>query len=332
MGKTLRMACLNLVIALGGLFIVWPALALEKQPADEKIAVVNGTVITRAEFDREMDRVQQQFSRMGRPLTRAQLADVEKRVLENLITNELLVQEADKKGIKIGGEAVDEQMDRIKKRFPNEKAYKTTIEKMNLSEADIKSQVEKGLSIQQLVKQEFTQKVNISDKETKAYYEGHKDMFKKPEEIRASHILIKVDPQSDKAQKADSYKKISEIQTKIEQGGDFANLAKEFSEGPSNVKGGDLGFVKRGQMVKPFEEAAFALSPGEVSGIVETRYGYHLIKVFEKNPETISEYITVKADLKKFLEQQEVQKQMEVYVEGLKSKGKVEIFLNEQPK
>ena len=330
MGKTLKVSNLILTIALGGLLIVWPTMALGKQAADEKVAVVNGTVITREDFDRELGRVQQQLARMGRPLTKAQLAGVEKRVLENLITNELLFQEAERKGVKIGKQAVDEQLDKIKKRFPNEEEYRSAINKMNLSEAEIKTQVEKGLSIRQFVDQEFSQKVNISEKETKAYYEGNKEMFKRPEEVRASHILIKTDSKSSDKEKAASYKKIQEVQAKIGQGEDFAALAKKYSEGPSNVKGGDLGFFKRGQMVKPFEEAAFALNPGEVSGIVETRFGYHLIKVFEKNPETISEYHTVKDRLEKFLEQQEVQKQMEVYVEGLKSKGKVERFLTVQ--
>jgi peptidyl-prolyl cis-trans isomerase C len=305
-------------------------MAVEKQPSDDKVAVVNGTVITRGDFDREMNRVRQQLSRMGRPLTRTQLSSVENRVLENLITNELLFQETKKKGIKAEEQAVNEQLNKIKQRFPNEEAYKSTIGKMNLSEADIITQIEKGLSIQQLVKQEFSPKVNVSDKETRAYYDGNKDMFKRPEEVRASHILIKVDSKADKSQKADAYKKISEIQVKIKQGGDFATLAKEFSEGPSNVKGGDLGFFKRGQMVKPFEEAAFALSPGQVSGIVETRFGYHIIKVFEKNPESVSGYSAVKDRLKQSLEQQEVQKLMEVYVEGLKTNGKVERFLTVQ--
>jgi peptidyl-prolyl cis-trans isomerase C len=305
-------------------------MAVEKQPSDDKVAVVNGTVITRGDFDREMNRVRQQLSRMGRPLTRTQLSSVENRVLENLITNELLFQETKKKGIKAEEQAINEQLNKIKQRFPNEEAYKSTIGKMNLSEADIITQIEKGLSIQQLVKQEFSPKVNVSDKETRAYYDGHQDMFKRPEEVRASHILIKVDSKADKSQKADAYKKISEIQVKIKQGGDFATLAKEFSEGPSNVKGGDLGFFKRGQMVKPFEEAAFALSPGQVSGIVETRFGYHIIKVFEKNPESVSEYSAVKDRLKQSLEQQEVQKLMEVYVEGLKTNGKVERFLTVQ--
>ncbi len=330
MRMTHRVSYLIFMITLGLTFIVWPAMALEKQSSGEKVAVVNGTVITREDFDREMGRVRQQLARSGRPLTRAQLSGVENSVLENLITNELLYQETERKGIKVGEQAVNEQLNKIKKRFPNEEAYKSTRGKMNLSEADIKTQIEKGLSIQQLVKQEFSQKINISDKDTRAYYEGNQDMFKRPEEIRASHILIKVDSKSDESQKTDSYKKISEIQVKV-QGGDFAALAKEFSQGPSNVKGGDLGFFKRGQMVKPFEKAAFALDPGEVSGIVETRFGYHLIKVFEKNPEAISEYGAVKDRLKQSLEQQEVQKRMEVYVEGLKTKGKVERFLTAQP-
>jgi peptidyl-prolyl cis-trans isomerase C len=302
-------------------------MALGKQSSDEKVAIVNGTVITREDFDREMGRVRQQFARMGRPLTNDQLSGVEKRILDNLITDELLFQETERKGIKAGKQAVNEQLNKIKQRFPSEEEYKNTIGKMNLTEADIITQIKKGLSIQQFVKQEFSQKVNVTDKETKAYYEGHQDMFKRPEEVRASHILIKVDPKSNESQKAAAYKKIEEIQVKIQKGGDFATLAKEFSEGPSNVKGGDLGFFKRGQMVKPFEKEAFALAPGEVSGIVETRFGYHLIKVFEKNPETISEYSAVKDRLKQSLEQQEVQKQMEVYVEDLKSKGKIERFL-----
>jgi peptidyl-prolyl cis-trans isomerase C len=318
------------MIAIGLTFIVWPAMALEKQSSDEKVAVVNGTVITREDFDREMGRVRQQLSRSSRPMTRAQFSGVENSVLENLITNELLYQESERNGIKVGKQAVDEQLNRIKKRFPSEDAFKRTIGKMNLFEADIITQIEKGLSIQQLVKQEFSQKINVSDKDTKAYYEGNPDMFKQPEEIRASHILIKVDPQSDASQKATSYKKMEEIQVKIQKGGDFAALAKEFSQGPSNVKGGDLGFFKRGQMVKPFDEAAFALAPGEVSGIVETRFGYHLIKVFEKKSETTSEYGAVKDRLKQSLEQREVQKLMEVYIEGLKNKGKIERLLTVQ--
>lgn len=327
MKMILKMLYLTTMITMGLIFMASPAMALEKRPSDEKIAVVNGRVITREDFDREMNKVRQRLDRMGRPLMRAQLAKIEGRVLENLINNELLDQEAKKKRVKVDEQAVNEQFNKIKKRSEGGEKYKNALEKMNLTEADIKSQIEKGLSVQKLIDQEFVQKITVADEEIRAYYDGHPDLFKKSAEIRASHILIKVDSGSDESQKAASYKKIEEVQKKIEQGGDFAALAKEFSEGPSNVKGGDLGFFKRGQMVKPFEEVAFDMAPGEVSDIVETRFGYHLIKVFEKKPETISEYGEVKDKLQQFLKQQEVKKQLKDYIEGLKDKAKIERFL-----
>lgn len=323
----LKMLYLTTMITMGLIFMASPAMALEKRPSDEKIAVVNGRVITREDFDREMNKVRQRLDRMGRPLMRSQLSEIERRVLENLINNELLDQEAKKERVKVDEQAVNEQFNKIKKRFEGGEKYKNALEKMNLNEADIKSQIEKGLYVQKLIDQEFVQKITVADEEIRAYYDGHPDLFKKSAEIRASHILIKVDSGSDESQKAVSYKKIEEVQKKIEQGGDFAALAKEFSEGPSNVKGGDLGFFKRGQMVKPFEEVAFDMAPGEVSDIVETRFGYHLIKVFEKKPETISEYGEVKDKLQQFLKQQEVKKQLKDYIEGLKDKAKIERFL-----
>jgi peptidyl-prolyl cis-trans isomerase C len=324
-----RERAMMLMLSMSFMLISTSAMALEKGPSDEKMAVVNGTVITRDNFDREMSRVRQRFERGGRPLTRSQLSDVETRVLENLINNTLLYQQTESKGIKVNEQAVLEQMDNLKKQFASEEEFKTVIERMGLSETDIKSQIEEGLSVQKLIDEEFVQGITVTAKETRAYYDDHPDLFKKPEEIRASHILIKVDPEADASQKAASYKKMEEIQMKIQQGEDFAALAKEFSEGPSNVRGGDLGFFKRGQMVKPFEDAAFALEPGGVSAIVETRFGYHIIKVLEKKPETTSDYGEVKDELQKYLKRQEIEKKVQQYVEELKKKAKIERYLNE---
>jgi peptidyl-prolyl cis-trans isomerase C len=107
-------------------------------------------------------------------------------------------------------------------------------------------------------------------------------------------------------------------------------LAREYSEGPSSVKGGDLGYFGRGQMVKPFEDAAFALNVGELSEVVETRFGYHLIKVTGKNPETVVAYADVKERLQKYLKDEKVQQEVSAYVEDLKTKAKVERFLKEK--
>jgi peptidyl-prolyl cis-trans isomerase C len=167
----------------------------------------------------------------------------------------------------------------------------------------------------------------VSDEESKTYYDSHPDLFKQPERVRARHILIKVDPGADESQKAEARKKIKEIQEKVQKGEDFAALAKESSEGPSSAKGGDLGYFRRGQMVKSFEEAAFRLQPGEVSEIVETGYGYHLIMVIDKKPETTIAYKDVKDRLEQHLKREKVRKEVSLYVEKLEEKAKVERFL-----
>jgi peptidyl-prolyl cis-trans isomerase C len=117
------------------------------------------------------------------------------------------------------------------------------------------------------------------------------------------------------------------IRRRLLKGEDFVTLAREFSEGPSKVKGGDLGYFGRGQMVKPFEDAAFALKIGELSDVVETRFGYHLIKVTGKNPETTIAYVDIKVRLQQYLKDEKVQQEVTVYVEELKTKAKVERFL-----
>ena len=303
------------------------ALAGEKQAPEDKVAVVNGSVITRADFDREVSRVQQRLFRMGKPSSDSQLSEIKKEVLKNLINRELFYQESQRQGIIVDEAAVNEQLRKLKERFPSEAEFKSALSKANLSEDALKSQFKRGMAIQQFIDKQFVQKITVSDKDSKAYYDSHPDLFKQPEQVRARHILIKVDPGGDESQKVEARKKMEKIQGRVQKGEDFAALAKEFSEGPSSAKGGDLGYFGRGQMVKPFEEAAFTLRPGEVSDIVETKFGYHLIKVMDKKPETTVAYEDIKDKLERHLRQEKVQRKLSLYVEKLKEKAKVERFL-----
>ena len=305
------------------------ALAGEKQPSENRVAVVNGVVITQADFDREMSVVQHRLTSRGKPLSNPKLSEIRKEVLENLIDRELLYQESQKEKIQVDEAAVNKQLVTLKKRFPNEAEFKTALSKANLTEGTVKSQLKREMATQQLIEKEFGQKITVSDKETKAYYHNHLDSFKQPEQVHASHILIKVDPQADESQKAEARKKLEKVREELKKGEDFATLAKEFSQGPSSAKGGDLGYFSRGQMVKPFEDAAFALKPGEVSDIVETKFGYHLIKVTEKKPATTIAYADIKDRLQQYLKQEKVRKELSQYIEKLKEKAKVERFLTE---
>jgi peptidyl-prolyl cis-trans isomerase C len=307
-------------------YIAMPIFAAEKKIPDGAVATVNGVTITQADFDKEMARVRSQFSRSGRSLRESQLPDIKNRVLETLINRELLYQESQNKGIKVEDAEVNQQVDVLKKRFPNEDEFKAALLEMKVSEVELKSQIRKGMAIQQFVDKDLVQDVKVSETEVKDFYKNNPDMFKQAEQVKASHILIKVDAQADKSAKDQANKKIKEIQKKLEDGEDFAALAKEYSEGPSSANGGDLGYFERGRMVKPFEDAAFKLKPGEVSGMVETPFGYHLIKVVDKKPESDVSYEDAKGRISQYLEQEKKGKVLERNLEAMRQKAVIETF------
>ena len=314
----------RLLIVLTLITLASPAYVGESQSAEQKVAVVNGTVINQAEFDSEMNRVLERLQRTGRIPNDLERSQIKKQVLENLIARELLYQESQKKGIKVDQKEIEAQLTALKGRFPSEVEFKNALSTMNLTEADLRFQFERDVAIRKLLDDQIGGKSTVSEKESRAYYDSNLESFKKPEQVRASHILIKVDPGADEAKKAEARTKIESLQAKLKNGEDFGALAKEYSEGPSGPKGGDLGFFGRGQMVKPFEETAFSMKPGQVSGMVETRFGYHLIMVTERTPESTLSYEEVKDRLEQYLKQQKVQEEIAAYVETLKGKAKIE--------
>lgn len=319
----------RLLIVLTLITLASPAYVGESQSAEQKVAVVNGTVINQAEFDNEMNRVLERLQRTGRFPNDLERSQIKKQVLENLIARELLYQESQTKGIKVDQKEIEAQVTALKGRFPSEVEFKNALSTMNLTEADLRFQFERDLAIRKLLDDQIGGKSTVSEKESRAYYDSNLESFKKPEQVRASHILIKVDPGAEEAKKAEARTKIESLQAKLKKGEDFGALAKEYSEGPSGPKGGDLGFFGRGQMVKPFEEAAFSMKPGQVSGMVETRFGYHLIMVAERTPESTLSYEEVKDRLEQYLKQQKVQEAIAAYVETLQGKAKIERFVKE---
>ncbi len=309
---------------MGMVLFFLPALAEDKQPSGDKMAVVNGVVITRDQYDKELQVHLGRVSRQGKQISDDQMAELKKEILEGLIEREVLYQESRKAGIKIDDQRINDQMAGIRKRFPNEEEFKKALANMDLTEEEVRAQIQRGLAIRELIDQKVANKVVITDEETNAYYAGNPQLFKQPEQVKASHILIKVEPTADDAKKAEAGKKIEEIQQKLKDGGDFAELAKEYSEGPSGPKGGDLGYFQRGQMVKPFEDAVFSMQTNEVSGRVETRFGYHLMKVYDKKPGQTLAYADVKDKIAQRLKQEKVQKDATQYVENLTKNAEVE--------
>ena len=290
-------------------------------------AKVNGTAISSKDFDWEMTLYTKQYEARGMQMTDEIQKQARTEVLNEMINRELIYQQTQKKGIKIKPEDVNKKIDEIKQRFPDQKQFETTLANMNMSEAKLKGQIEQRLAITNLIDQEIAPKVNITDEAAKAFYKDNPRLFERPEEVHAQHILIKVPENATDKQKAEARKKLTEIKKRADAGEDFAKLAKENSEGPSSQNGGDLGYFSRGKMVPAFEKAAFDLKNNQISDIVETNFGFHIIKALDHREAQTLSFEEVQPKIVANLRNQGIQKEIEKYVAELRKTAKIETFI-----
>jgi peptidyl-prolyl cis-trans isomerase C len=290
------------------------------------LATVNGKAITQSDFERNLNRLKSNYRQRGGKLNEAVESQMKDQALETLINEELLYQESRKAGIQVPQAEIDRQMAMFKEQFPDDATYQTKMKELNLTGAALKQQIRKGLAIQSYLQDRVIDKIQVTEDETRQFYDNNPKMFATPETIRASHILIKVDASADELQKMAARKQMAEIKQKLNSGADFADLARQFSEGPSKERGGDLGYFQKGQMVPPFEKAAFALKVDQVSDMVLTTYGYHLIKVTDRKPSRTVSYPEASPKISKHLKQEKVGKQVMRYIESLKRNADIKIL------
>ena len=263
---------------------------------------INGVEITRTKVSAQVDHMINQRGMNSGGITQpAVYEQLQQEVVERLITQELLWQEAQRREVVVSDSDVDEQLAKMKSSFDNEQAFLFQIQAGGFTESAYREDIRQQRSVQNMISAELAREVTVSDEEIGAFYKENIEQMTLPEAIRARHILVKA-AADDESAKEVAREKISAIEQELQDGADFATLATERSEAPSAPKGGDLGFFGRGQMVAPFEDAAFALQAGEISEVVETQFGYHIIKLEERREaqtvpveeaaERISAYLT----------------------------------------
>ncbi len=305
------------------LILTHPAVAAEDKDEERKkevAALVNGSPILEKDLERGFLMAKREYASMGKQMTDEKIRAA---ALENLINQELLYQASRKSGVEVSEEDLNSQFEGLKQRFASEEEFQNKLEEKGVSAKEIKSTMGKNLTIQRFVEEEFVNKIEVPEEELKAYYEEHPDFFKTPEQVKASHILIKCDPNAGDAERTEARKKIERVKEKLEEGGIFADLAQGYSEGPSKDNGGALGYIQRGQTVKPFEEAAFALKPGEISDIVETKFGFHLIQVTDKKPAGMKSFEESKERIQQYLQRSKVSESVAAYLESLKEEADI---------
>ncbi len=293
------------------------AAAAEKKPG--VAAVVNGSEINIDTFTVELYRAERLVLNAGRPLSAPQVTRLRAEVLEALVRQELLYQEA-RKTVRVTDAEIASELEKLKDQFQNTSDFTRLAPVLRV-------QVERALAIRKYIDSAYVSKMTVTDAEIRSYYDGHRDSFRQPEQVKASYIFIKVDPQWDETKKSEAKRKIDDVRKKILAGEDFASLARANSDDITGPRGGDLGYLRQGQLLKPVEEALFALKPGEVSDIVETRVGYNLVKAVERRPETALPFENVKDQLRTALRQDKGQQEANAYIAKVREKAAVETFL-----
>lgn len=289
---TIRLCVLGLLLA--------TALSARAQMLDGVVAVVGDEIILKSEIDEQLKFVAYQ-NRI--PPDDERLPAMWRQILEEAINLKVLFTKAKIDSVNVPNEEVDAQVERrmdfIRQRLGNDDAISEYFGKsISQLRADMREEIRAGLMVEQLRRKKFGN-LSISNEEVVRFYETYKDSLPEiPAEFEAAFIAIR--PKVDSLAKKPAYEKILEIQRKLKEGADFAEMARLYSEDGSAAQGGDLGFAKRGEFVKPFEEAAFALREGQISKIVETIFGYHLIQLVERRGESIrARHILVKFDRSK---------------------------------
>jgi peptidyl-prolyl cis-trans isomerase C len=307
--------------------------AAQAQDKDSKAVVtVNGEKITEATVNEELNkRIEVMKQRMGgQAMPEAQKQQMRKRVVDMMVDQVLLEQKLKAKNLSVSDEKV---MDEIKKIAGQQGQSMEDVEKeiqqWGMTLNDLKSQLRMKLMMDALIEAESKDAVATAE-DVKKFYDENPQHFDQPEQVKASHILIKVDPEATPEAKAEAKKKLEDILKQVKEGGDFAALAKEHSACPSGAQGGDLGSFGRGQMVKEFEEVAFSMKPGDVSGIVETQFGYHIIKVTEKKEAGKVPFDEVKEQIEAYLTQQKRGEFWQNYSQKMREEAKIEFSAEEK--
>ncbi|MCL4557153.1 MAG: peptidylprolyl isomerase [Deltaproteobacteria bacterium] len=319
-----------LIIVIAAGVLLWKANILKTGP--KPLALISGSgpaivigseSISKGQLNKQINLqvalLKQFFATQGKPFDPYSkentqiIGQLKQNVIQGLVTLTLLVNYAKQKGITVSDAEVNSTLSGLEQRFGKDK-FSSVLNESGMTMDEIKQQIKDQL----IAKDIFTgleKAVHVTDADEKAFYEQHKEQFNAPEEVNARHILVKTKAEAEK------------IEKQLKAGKSFTELAMKNSiDKASAAKGGELGFFSANQMVPAFSKAAFALKkPGQISPIVETQYGYHIIQLIAKKPGKAMTFAQIKPQLEQILLQQKTKDDFEKLINGLKAKTKIDI-------
>ncbi|MGD6801187.1 foldase protein PrsA [Rossellomorea vietnamensis] len=232
--------------------------------------------------------------------------------LDTLIANKIVELESDEKDIKVKDSEIEAELETLKSSYENDEAFNEALTSSGASMESVKENIRSYLLTEKLL----NDRVTITDDQIKEYFEANKETFAQQEQVQASHILVEDEATA------------KEVKKKLDDGGDFAQLAKEYSTDTSNAEsGGELGFFSKGDMVAEFEEKAFSMKTDEISDPVKTEFGYHIIKITDKKDAKEAVLEDHQEEVKNILFDQALQTEYPAWLQEKKEEYKIENLL-----
>ena len=290
---------------------------------DRIVVVVNNEIITQREVDIMLAPVYGQYRNMykGEELIKM-LEDVREKILKQLIEDRLIFSEAKKLNITIEEKEIDARIDEMRSKVGSERELENMLNEQNLTLNELRARYKEKIMIRKLVDQKVGAKIIITPLEVKNYYNGNKDSFMQPEEIRLRSILIK--PSKERGGEAGALQAMRGIMKRLKEGCGFEGLAKEYSDAPGADESGSMGYVKKGDLMPQIEEIVFNLKEGEITGIIQSPLGYHIFKVDERKIRRMRELAEVRQDIEEFLYREKAGQKLKGWIDSLAKSAYIE--------
>jgi len=309
-------------------FLLFGTISSSEAVVDRVVAVVNQEIITLSEVEKWAKPFGEKIITEDRLERREQLQEVYRRVLEKLIEEKLIDQEVKKNGIKISSKEIEATLEEVKRRnTATQEELERALAAEGLTLDAYKKQIEKGLQRKKLINWSVKVEMKLGEKELRDFYQKNADRYRPNESYRPSHILFVVPKDATPDEVKEIKKKCQTVLEKIKGGSDFGEMVLLYSQDTSSKDMGDLGYFKKGELVPAFEREALRLKIGEVSGIVRTEFGFHIIKLLDRKGIEPLPFEEVKERIQTDYYESEMEKAYKQYLSTLKEKSIIEIKL-----
>ncbi len=294
----------------------------ENLKSGDIVAIVDGKVLKKAELEANLkERFNLIKNKIPADKQKEFKENLRKQLIELFITRSILTSEIEKKNIQASPEEVKMAIDNIKTSLPPNKKVDDFFKENKITQDDIILAVK----VEKFRNMEIGKSIKPTQKEISKFYKDNPTLFNQPESVHVRHILVTVGKDDSEKIKAEKKEKIDNIRKQLVNGGNFAELARKYSDCPSKEAGGDLSFIKRGQMVKDFENAAFSQEMNAIGPVIKTEYGYHIVQVLEKRPAKKVALEEVKDKIAKHLEQRKTVESFNEVLKKLRANAKIQV-------